>query len=300
MPAPVRSGHVTIGEIMKISVNTKKMAVIGDPIGHSMSPFMHNTIIESNGFDAVYFPFLIREGEVGDFCKAAKTMGFSGFNATMPHKQILLDLVDEIDPEAQDYASINTVKVTEDGRLIGYNTDIRGLLMAFADRGVKLSGANIMIIGAGGVAGALVKGCGKVGAESVTMLNRTYEKAVKLCDGLSYATAMEQTPENMRKVAAGADVIVNCTSLGMHGVGSDFADLSFLDGTGALLCDLIYNPWETKFLAYGRARGLDTMNGMDMLIYQGLLAFEIFMDVKLDFKAEHERLLPLCEAKLKG
>lgn len=300
MPAPVWSGHVNIGEIMKISVNTKKMAVIGDPIGHSMSPFMHNTIIESNGFDAVYFPFLIREGEVGDFCRAAKTMGFSGFNATMPHKQVLLDLVDEIDPEAQDYASINTVKVTEDGRLIGYNTDIRGLLMAFADRGVKLSGANIMIIGAGGVAGALVKGCGKVGAESVTMLNRTYEKAAKLCDGLSYATAMEQTPENMRKVAAGADVIVNCTSLGMHGVGSDFADLSFLDDTGALLCDLIYNPWETKFLAYGRARGLDTMNGMDMLIYQGLLAFEIFMDVKLDFKAEHERLLPLCEAKLKG
>lgn len=287
-------------KIMNISVNTKKMAVIGDPIGHSMSPFMHNTIIEANGFDAVYFPFLIREGEVKDFCQAAKTMGFSGFNATMPHKQVLLDIVDDIDPEAREYASINTVKVTEDGRLVGYNTDIRGLLMAFEDRGVKLSGANIMIIGAGGVAGALVKGCGKVGAKSVTMLNRTYEKAQKLCDGLSYATAMEQTTENMRKVATDADVIVNCTSLGMHGVGSDFEDLSFLDNTCALLCDLIYNPWETKFLAYGRARGLATMNGMDMLIYQGLLAFEIFMDTKLDFKAEHERLLPLCAERLKG
>ncbi|MBR5228576.1 MAG: shikimate dehydrogenase [Firmicutes bacterium] len=285
---------------MKISVNTKKMAVIGDPIGHSMSPFMHNTVIEANGFDAVYFPFHVKEGEVEDFCKAAKTLGFSGFNATMPHKQVLLDLVDEIDPEAKEYASINTVKITEEGKLIGYNTDVRGLLMAFEDRGVKLSGAKIMIIGAGGVAGALVKGCGQVGAGSVTVLNRTFEKAAAICDGLSYASAMEQTPENMRKIAEGADVIVNCTSLGMHGVGSDFADLSFLDSSQALLCDLIYNPWETKFLAYGRERGLATMNGMAMLIYQGLLAFEKFMDVKLDCRAEYERLLPLCEAKLKG
>ena len=284
--------------IMNISVNTKKMAVIGDPIGHSMSPFMHNSIIKANGFDAVYFPFLVKEGEVEDFCKAAKTMGFSGFNATMPHKQVLLDLVDEVDPEAKEYASINTVKITEEGRLIGYNTDVRGLLMAFEDRGVKLSGAKIMIVGAGGVAGALVKGCGKMGVESVTVVNRTYEKAAALCHGLSYGKAVEWTPANMSSVAAEADVIVNCTSLGMHGTGSDFADLSFLDDTKALLCDLIYNPWETKFLAYGRQRGLETMNGMSMLIYQGLLAFEKFMDVKLDCRKEHERLIPLCAERL--
>ncbi len=284
---------------MNISINTKKMAVIGDPIGHSMSPFMHNNIIEVNGLDGIYLPLQIKEGEVGQFCQAAKTLGFSGFNATMPHKQVLLELVDKIDPEAQEYGAINTVKITEDGRLIGYNTDVRGLLMALSDRGVKLEGAHIMIIGAGGVAAALVKGCGREKVAKVTVLNRTFSKAQALCEGLDYVVAIEQTIENMYKVAEEADVIVNCTSLGMEGMKEDFTDLSFLDGTDALLCDLIYNPWETKFLAYGRARGLETMNGMGMLIYQGLLAFEKFMDVKLDCKSEHKRLLPLCREKLK-
>lgn len=283
---------------MKISVNTKKMAVIGDPIAHSLSPFMHNHVIEANGYDAVYFPFHVKLEETEAFCNAARLMGFSGFNATMPHKQNLLNLVDEIDPEAAEYGAINTVKI-RDGKLTGYNTDVRGLLMAFKDRGVTLKSAEVMIIGAGGVAGALVKGLGHESVKKVTILNRTLSKAEALCEGLDYAFAKEQTPENMRAAAAAADVIVNCTSLGMAETGSDFSDLSFLDDTKALLCDLIYNPWETKFLAYGRSRGLDTMNGMSMLIYQGLLAFEIFMDTTLDCRAEHERLLPLCEAELK-
>lgn len=284
---------------MDISVNTKKMAVIGDPIAHSMSPFLHNNIIYTHGFNAVYFPFHVKHEETAAFCEAAKLMQYAGFNATMPHKQNLLDIVDDIDEEAAEYGSINTVKI-RDGKLTGYNTDVRGLMMAFRDKGVKLEGASIMIIGAGGVAGALIKGLGKEKAGKVTVLNRTLSKAEILCEGLVYASAMAQTAENMKAAAAEADVIVNCTSLGMAETGSDFDDLSFLDDTSALLCDLIYNPWETSFLAYGRSRGLSTMNGMSMLIYQGLLAFEIFMDVSLDCRAEHDRLLPLCEEKLKA
>ena len=128
---------------MKISVNTKKMAVIGDPIAHSLSPFMHNHVIEANGCDAVYFPFHVKLEETEAFCQAAKLMGFCGFNATMPHKQNLLGLVDEIDPEAAEYGAINTVKI-RDGKLTGYNTDVRGLLMAFKDRGVTLKGAEVI------------------------------------------------------------------------------------------------------------------------------------------------------------
>ena len=88
------------------------------------------------------------------------------------------------------------------------------------------------------------------------------------------------------------------TCMGWYGTFADFTDLSFLDGTAALLCDLIYNPWETKFLAYGRQRGLETMNGMAMLIYQGLLAFEIFMDVRLNYAEEYSRIYPLCRDRL--
>lgn len=283
---------------VNISVNTKKMAVIGDPVAHSMSPFMHNHMIEELGLDAVYFPFHVKFEETGEFCKAARLLGLSGFNATMPHKQNMLKLVDELDPEAAEYGSVNTIKV-RDGKLTGYNTDVRGLMMAFKDNGVDLNGASVMIIGAGGVAGALTKGLAKESVKKVTVLNRTLPKALAICEGLSYAEAFEQTNENMKKAASDADVIVNCTSLGMAETGDDFADLSFLDETSALLCDLIYNPWETNFLAYGRKRGLKTMNGMSMLLYQGILAFEIFMDVELDCKAEHDRLLPMCEAEMK-
>ena len=285
---------------MDISVNTKKMAVIGDPIAHSLSPFLHNNVIDENGFDALYMPFLVKPQELKGFCSAAKTLGFSGFNATMPHKQDLLDIVDELDSEAEAYGAVNTVKIHADGRLTGYNTDVRGLLMALKGQGVQLEGARVMVIGAGGVAGAFVKGCGGEKVAKVTVLNRTYEKAAQLCDGLSYGEAMELSADNLAGVADEADIIVNCTSLGMAETGSDFDDLSFLDKTNALLCDLIYNPWETKFLAYGRRRGLKTINGMDMLIYQGLIAFEIFMDVNLDYKKEHDRLLPLCRDRLFG
>ncbi len=283
---------------MNTDVNTKIMAVIGDPVEHSMSPFMHNNIIEENGFNAVYFPFHVKHQELGAFVEAAKTLNFVGFNATMPHKQALLELVDEIDEEARRYQSVNAVQI-RNGRLYGYNTDVRGLFQAFSDKEVELKGSRIMMIGAGGVAGSLVRGAQARHVGEITMLNRTLEKAEKICEGISFAHAEEMTPENMRKTAANADIIINCTSLGMAGVEDDFKDFSFLDETKALLCDLIYNPWETKFLSYGKQRGLKTMNGMAMLIYQGLISFEIFTGEKLDYRKEYERLFPLCERNLK-
>ena len=212
----------------------------------------------------------------------------------MPHKQALLQLVDEVDEEAASYGAINTVKCDEDCRLIGYNTDVRGLFMALERNDAKLDGAHIMVIGAAGVAGSPVRGCDAAGVTDVAVLNRTHEKAVQLCDGVKCASALEMTKSNLCKAAHAADIIINCTSPGMSGTGSDFDDFSFLDDTRALICDLIYNPWETSLLRYAKQQGLKTMNGIDMLIYQGLLAFEIFMDVKLDCDAEHDRLLPLC------
>ena len=280
---------------MALSTNTKLMAVIGDPIDHSLSPFLHSQVVANGAFDAVYAPFRVRAEELGDFCRAARTLRVAGFNATMPHKQALLDLVDEVDKEAALYGAINTVKCDENRRLIGYNTDVRGLFMALERSGAELGGARIVIIGAGGVAGSLVHGCESADVASVAVLNRTYDKAVQLCDGVEGASALEMTRENLCEAAHAADIIVNCTSLGMCGVDSDFDDLSFLDNTKALICDLIYNPWETRLLHYAKDQGLKTMNGIDMLIYQGLLAFEILMDVELDCHAEHDRILPLCK-----
>ena len=162
------------------------MAVIGDPIEHSMSPFLQNNVIEENEFNAVYFPFHVKPGQLEAFTESARNLNFAGFNATMPHKQALLSLVDEIDAEAEKYQSINTVKV-RNGRLYGYNTDVRGLFQAFEDRGVSLAGSRIMVIGAGGVAGSLVQGAAAKQVESVIVLNRTAEKAEHICRGLEYA-----------------------------------------------------------------------------------------------------------------
>ena len=194
---------------MVLSTNTKLMAVIGDPIDHSLSPFLHSQVVDHGAFDAVYAPFRVRVDELEDFCRAARTLRVAGFNATMPHKQALLQLVDEVDEEAASYGAINTVKCDEDCRLIGYNTDVRG--------------------------------CDAAGVTDVAVLNRTHEKAVQLCDGVKCASALEMTKLNLCKAAHAADIIINCTSLGMSGTGSDFDDFSFLDDTRALICDLIYN-----------------------------------------------------------
>lgn len=280
---------------MDITSETRKMAVIGDPIRHSMSPFIHNEIIREHDMDALYMSFQIRSDDLKQFCEAMTMLDFSGFNVTLPHKRAIMECVDETDVDAETFGAVNTVKVLRDGRLKGYNTDVAGMLMALAGKGIVPEGKSIMIIGAGGAAGALVKGFDAAGAASIRMINRTLEKAVSICEGVPSAEALEWSSKNMKKAADESDLIINCTSLGLSGMSQDFEDLTFLDRTNAFVCDLVYDPWETRFLAYARARGLDTMNGMDMLIYQGLIAFQIFMDVELDRQAEYERLLPICE-----
>ncbi len=282
---------------MKAGTDTLKMAVIGDPIDHSMSPFMHGCIIEEHDLNAVYLPFRVTGDETRRFNDAAVYLNFAGYNATMPHKINLVDIVDEIDEEAALYGAINTVRI-RDGRTRGFNTDARGLIAALNRRGVKLSGADIMIIGAGGAAGSLIYGFDRSGASSVTVLNRTLSKAEKLASCIESGRALELNHDNLCRSAADSDLIVNCTPMGMSGVKDDFEDLSFLDNSNAFVCDLIYNPWETRFLAEARRRGLQTMNGLDMLIFQGILSFEIFTDYRLDINAEYEYLLPLCRDRM--
>ncbi|MDD7408644.1 MAG: shikimate dehydrogenase [Anaerovoracaceae bacterium] len=282
---------------MIYSTKTLKMAVIGDPIDHSISPFMHGRIIEEHGYDALYIPVLVHGDETGRFTDAAKYLGFSGFNATMPHKINLLDIVDHVDPAAAYCGAINTVKI-RNGEASGYNTDAPGLLAALKNREFEIKGAKVMIIGAGGASGAAAHAFGSAGASSITVLNRTLAKAEQLTSDIDCARAKELDQENLRSCAAEADLIVNCTPLGMTGVKGDFDDLSFLDDTKAFVADLIYNPWRTKFLARAEERGLKVMNGLDLLIYQGLLSFQIFTDIELDLDAEYRYLFPLCRERL--
>lgn len=283
---------------MEITTKTKKLAVIGDPIGHSLSPFIHNSVIEADDLDAVYFPFNVKEVRISEFLNAAKELGFVGFNVTMPHKVKILSLLDELDSEAEVFGAVNTVKIFPDGRTKGFNTDVRGLLMAFEGHNVCVQNSKIMIIGAGGIAGALIKSFEAAGAKEINIFNRTYKKAYDLSKDIFIAESHEWNNKNMKKIADKSDIIVNCTPLGMDGIEEDFEDLTFLDRTSAYVCDLIYSPQNTKFISYARARGLDTMNGLDLLIYQALLSLQIYLDKELDCHGEYDRILPLCQEKL--
>ena len=284
---------------MIYSTKTRKMAVMGDPIDHSLSPFMHGRIIEKHGFDALYIPVRVAPDETERFTEAAVRLGFCGFNATMPHKIRLLNIVDELDEKASAYHAVNTVRI-RDGKLTGSNTDVDGFLTALRREEIPAGGSRIMVIGAGGVAGALVRGLSEQGASSVTVLNRTLPKAEAVVEGIQGASALELSPDNLAGTAAASDLIVNCTPLGMTGVSGDFEDFSFLNDTKAAVVDLIYHPWQTNLLKYAEGRGLRTMNGMPMLICQGLLSFQLFTDLELDLDAEFEYLYPLCREKMAG
>ena len=283
---------------MIYTTSTMKMAVMGDPIDHSLSPFMHGSLIEKHGLDALYIPVRVAPDETEHFAEAARHLGFCGFNATMPHKIRLLDIVDELDEKASLYQAVNTVRI-RDGKLTGSNTDVDGLMAALDRQEIRTEGVRVMIIGAGGVAGALIRGFAGRGVSSLSVLNRTLSAAEKAIEGIPAACALEMTRENLSVTASRSDLIINCTPLGMSGVREDFQDFSFLDDTGAFVVDLIYNPWQTALLRSAEERGLGTMNGLPMLIYQGILSFRLFTDLPVDLHEEFAFLYPLCQERLR-
>lgn len=265
------------------------LAVIGDPIAHSLSPMLHGDIIRRHCLPYSFSAYQIKAGDTADFIQFAKKSGIQGFNATMPHKQALLELVDIVQEDASYYESINTVRI-RDGILTGYNTDVTGLLTSLAAKDIKLQGKNLLILGAGGVAGSIVRAAHKENAQHVTILNRTLDKAAEICAGVTDCEVAQLTTEQITHFAQESDLIINCTPLGMEGIGLDFEDFSFLDDTGATVLDLIYRPSETSLLREAKERGLATLNGLGMLIYQGILAFELFTDVELNHQEEAEQL----------
>ena len=263
-----------------------QLAVIGDPIAHSLSPHLHGDIITRHQLPFTYTAHLVKAGETEQFLRFAIREGIQGFNATMPHKIALLSLVDHVHEDAAYYGSINTVRI-RDGKSYGYNTDVAGLLSSLSSHGITLRGSRLLILGAGGVAGSIVRASVREGAACVTVLNRSLEKAEELCRGKEQlCTAGEMTLTGMICAAKESDLIINCTPLGMEGVEGNFDSFTFLDETRAAVVDLIYRPSETRLLAEARKRGLTTVNGLGMLIRQGILAFELFTDYQLDHEIE--------------
>lgn len=265
-----------------------KLAVIGCPIGHSFSPLMHNYI--SNKLDAPYI-YEAREvlpEDLKDAVLRLKAENFCGFNVTAPHKIEIMRFLDEVSEDAKRYGAVNTV-VNKNGRLIGYNTDADGFYMSLKYRGVNTSGADILMLGAGGAAQSVALNLSERDIGTLTLVNRTQEKAEKIKEYVRKNSGYEMQTEMMLERY---DVIINCTSLGMgKNIGkTPLSDMTKIDSDSTVV-DMIYNPEKTQLLLDAEKVGAKTVNGLGMLIFQGILAYKLFtgIDVPVYFADEIEK-----------
>ena len=268
---------------VELKNTTKKLCIIGDPVLHSRSPILQNAMLSALGLDYVYLCQKVERGQTAEWLRCAKFAGYAGFNATMPHKEALVPLMDELDPLAAKCGAVNTVSI-RDGKAYGFNTDGGGFLRALGELGVEAAGKRVLLLGSGGAARAVSAALCMAGAK-VTVCNRTVEKAEALCK--MYPEAMTSagfSPGELRREAERAEVLVNCTSLGMAGTESQFDDFSFLEALprGAAVCDAIYAPARTELLRRASGLGHPTMNGMGMLLHQAVLALEHFAEEDFD------------------
>ena len=266
-----------------------KLQVIGDPVLHSKSPVIHGAMLRSLGLDIPYTPHVVRRGELPAYLAWAREHGVTGFNATMPHKEDLLPLLDEAGPAARAVGAVNTVCL-RDGKWVGFNTDGAGAVAALRDGlGVSPAGMTVTLLGAGGAARAVALALAQAGAERVFVCNRTLGRAEELCahDPLGRLSPNRFDLDTLGRCAAQSRLLVNCTSLGMAGCPGQFADFGFLDALpgGASVFDLIYHPAETQLLSRAKGRGLRAMNGLPMLVWQAVLALEHFLNRPLNRKA---------------
>lgn len=250
----------------RLSRATRVYGVIGDPVGHSLSPVMQNAAFAARRIDAVYVPFLVRD--LKDFLGSAGSLGIRGFSVTLPHKERILRHLDGCDPLAAQIGAVNTVVVRGGGKLYGYNTDYVGVLQSLEKR-IALAGSRVLIVGAGGAARAVAFALAQAGS-SVCVTARRLERA----RSLAKAAGGEAIARN-RVRGEYFDAIVNATPVGMHpAVGSSPLDARELNCR--LVFDTIYRPRFTKLLNLAARRGIETVSGVEMFVAQGAAQWEIW------------------------
>jgi shikimate dehydrogenase len=282
-----------------ISGTTKLCGVIGDPIEHTMSPVMHNAAFRETGLDYVYTASRVRSEELGEAIRGMRTLNIRGLNVTIPHKVAVIPFLDEVDVLAEKIGAVNTI-VNDNGVLKGYNTDASGFLQALLEKGVDPQGKRVLVLGAGGASRAVSLALGERGARLV-ILNRleeldwAHELAARI--GRLFDTEVksgELTRDNTAEALAETDILVNTTSVGM----SPETDRTPVDADllrpGLVVFDIVYNPLKTRLLSEAEAAGAEIVRGIEMLAWQGALAFEKWTGVQAPvdlMKREAVRLL---------
>jgi shikimate dehydrogenase len=263
---------------MIIGGKTTLLALIGQPVGHSLSPRMHNAAFAADGLDFAYVCLDVDPDALPDAVKGAVALKFRGFNVTMPHKRAMIPLVDELDEGARISGAVNTV-VIEGSTLRGYNTDGNGMVMACEEAGIELSGQRVLILGAGGAAAAIAVAFSGVGAGELHIANRNLEHAIELRDKLRRADIQKvevHALDALEEPITEAAVVVNATPLGMK-EGDALPIPAEYVGGGRAICDTVYLPGtETPLVRLAREQGARVAAGDRMLLYQGVLAQKLW------------------------
>ena len=297
--APVENatapGQVTLGDMVnlyradRITRRTGVYGVIGNPIGHSLSPQLQNAGFQARRIDAVYLPFLVRD--LKDFCNSISELRIRGFSVTLPHKEAILRHLDDCDELAASIGAVNTVSVRANGKLFAYNTDYVGVLRAL-ERRMPLRGSRVLIFGAGGVARAVAFALSRAGA-SVGICSRRPARGV----ALARAAGGEAIARKHLRTEF-FDAIVNATPVGMYpAVGR--SPLEARELNCRLVFDTIYRPRMTKLMQLAARRGIETVSGVEMFVAQGTAQWEIWTGQRAPEKAMRTAVVGALEQEEK-
>ena len=261
----------------EINGKTKLCGLMGDPVEHSVSPAMHNAAFRALGLDYAYLPFHVRREDLAAAVAGVRAFNIRGLNITIPHKVEVMRLLDGIDRPARQIGAVN-VLVNDCGRLTGYNTDAEGFLHILTEHGIEPQGKNVVVLGAGGAARAICFALASRGA-ALTILNRSATTAQTCAEDIAktfsrQVNALELNRENIAYALQEADMLVNATSVGMlRDAGSTPVDSDLL-GPHLTVVDIVYNPGQSRLLEEAAKAGAKTINGLEMLTWQGALSFE--------------------------
>ncbi len=272
---------------MKISVTSKRAAVLGHPVSHSKSPLMHNSGFRAAGIDAVYTKMDVAPARLGDAISEMRAMGFLGASITVPHKTAVMTYCDSLSAAAKAVGAVNTLEFRLDGSLVGHNTDAAGFVRAFEEAsGHRIADRRIVLLGAGGAARAVSVGVREAGAASVSVVARTPAS-------VGWTTAHPWNNESLEQLLSSCDLLVDCTSIGLDAASERNVpvpiEVQHLPET-AIVCTLIYHR-KTDLLVAAEERGLQTVDGEGMLLHQGALAFEIWTGTRAPIEPMRAALL---------
>lgn len=283
---------------MIISGEVKICGIIGDPIEHTMSPAMHNAAFYKLGLDYVFVPFLVKKEGLRQAIDGVRGLNIRGLGVTIPHKVAVMQYLDQIDDLAQKIGAVN-ILVNDNGILTGYNTDAGGFLRALLERGIEPKGKMVAILGAGGASRAISFVLAERGANLI-ILNRTWDKAIELADRVarSFGNKIEALPldkENLTKALGRADIMMNCTNVGMHPHVSETLVTANQLKSDMIVFDTVYNPIKTQLLKEAEKAGATTISGVEMLVWQGVLAFEMWTHHKAPVEVMREAVIKMLQ-----